>query len=367
MSNVIALCATDMWYLRNFRLALVKNLVNQYDKVVLIAGYDGHELFLDSISDKVVIINSNLDRKSIGVFNNLKLLKRYFEIFKNIKPQKVINFTIKPNVFSGFVCWVLNIPFINNITGLGTAFLSSSLLRYVVILMFKFIFPRANYVIFQNTDDMNLISKYVNNSNFKLIEGSGVNPNYFKPTSDFKGRIYDFVFIGRLIKDKGIREFLYAATKILKEFPDLRIKVVGDIDLNNASSLTSKEYESYKENSKIELPGFSNDVKAILNESKCVVLPSYREGLSRVLLEAASMSCALIASDVPGCTQVLSNDNGLLCKARSSESLHQAMSNMAKLKIDEQETLGRRGRDLVLNRFSIDIINTEIIYLLGKL
>ncbi|MFG1505563.1 glycosyltransferase family 4 protein [Halobacteriovorax sp. ZH5_bin.2] len=364
MSNVIALCATDMWYLRNFRLKLIQVLQDEYDQVVLIAGYDGNEKFLSEISKKVIVVNSNLDRKSTGIFNNLVLINKYRNIFNKYNPTRVINFTIKPNVFSGFVCWLQGREFINNVTGLGTAFLSSKLLQFVVLFMFKFIFPKAKYIVFQNSDDMDLISRYLQPSNFRLIEGSGIDPEFFIPIKEYNQREYDFVFIGRLIKDKGVREFLEASEKILLEYPDLNINVVGDIDLNNSSSLSEEEFLNYSNNTSIHMMGFSNFVKNILENTKCVVLPSYREGLSRVLLEAASMECFLIASNVPGCTQVLSNENGLLCVARDSDSLYEKMKEYIQMNLDEQESYAKRGRVLVKNRFSVSSVNSNLIALL---
>ncbi|AYF43053.1 glycosyl transferase [Halobacteriovorax sp. BALOs_7] len=365
MSNKkIILCASDSWYLLNFRYDLIKELNEKYSEVVIVTSFDGSEKKMGEFFPNIRIINSLLDRKSTGLMKNVFLIYCYFKIYINEKPDFVMNFTIKPNVFSAFVCIVLSIPFINNVTGLGTVFIKGGALQNIVIYLYRVIFPFAKNIIFQNNDDMSLIKDFkVSARNFVLIEGSGVNTNVFSSNESILEREYDFVFIGRIIKDKGVVEYIKAMKRLKLEYPSLRVLIVGGLDSDNQTSLSKEEFNELIEDSGIEYLGKRSDVPKILSETKFMVLPSYREGLSKVLIEAASMGCVILTSDVPGCRQVVES-NGFLFEPKNVESLYNTVLNTIEIGDEELLRLSKNSRKLAVSRFSTEIVNKKIFNLL---
>ncbi|MFG1500406.1 glycosyltransferase family 4 protein [Halobacteriovorax sp. XZX-3] len=360
----VILAASDTWYLANFRFDLIVNLMSLYDEVILVTGFDGYEKKLLKKFNNLKLINSNLDRKSTGILKNLFLIFTYIKIYIKEKPDVVINFTIKPNVFSALVCILLRIPFVNNVTGLGTVFIKGGVLQKFVVILYRFLFPFAKKVIFQNQDDLNLIrSLNVPYQNFMLIEGSGVNTEVFKPSINIEDRIYDFVFIGRILKDKGVVEYIDAMKKLLTINSQLKVLIIGDLDSSNKTGLSEEELKILLDKSEIQYLGKSNDIPDVLNNTKFMVLPSYREGLSKVLIEAASMGCVILTSDVPGCRQVV-DSNGFLFRERDSSSLYDIALRAMKIENSELIELSQNSRLLATNRFSTDIINQKIISLL---
>lgn len=364
MSSKIILTASDTWYLVNFRYDLIIKLMSLYDEVVLVTGFDGNEKKLHNKFNNLKLVNSNLDRKSTGILKNLFLIFTYLKIYIKEKPDVVINFTIKPNVFSALVCILLRIPFVNNVTGLGTVFIKGGVLQKFVVILYRLLFPFAKNVIFQNQDDMKLISSLnVPSHNFMLIEGSGVNTEIFKPSINIEDRIYDFVFIGRILKDKGIVEYVDAMKRLLAINSKLNILIIGGLDPNNKTGLTEEELDILLDKSEIQYLGKNNDIPGVLNNTRFMVLPSYREGLSKVLIEAASMGCVILTSDVPGCRQVV-DSNGYLFREKDSSSLYDIALKAMKIEKSDLIELSRNSRLLATNRFSTDVINQKIISLL---
>ena len=366
MSNNIGVVASNAWYVYNFRKSMIRELASRFDSVHVLVGYDGFEGKLGDLAPNVKVINSSLERKSLGIVSNLKLLMFYLKYYNSHKLDVVMNFTIKPNIFSGAVCKLLNIPYINNVTGLGTVFINKGMVKSLVVLMYKFVFPSARAIIFQNEDDFELIkNEGVKPHNFQLIEGSGVDITALIPSvNNTSDREFDFLFIGRIIKDKGIFEFINASKDILNIFPNAKIGIVGNIDIGNQGHISKSALVKMLDGSSIEYLGFSDDVATILDNTKALVLPSYREGLSRVMIEAASMKCVLLASDVPGCRQVISNKNGITFEARSSDALFEGMIKFLSLSTKEIDEMGERSRELAIKRFSTKVINDKLFKIL---
>ena len=279
----------------------------------------------------------------------------------NEKPDFFLGFTHKINIYGGFIARILNIKSIINITGLGTAFMKKNIFRNILILLYKFALGNKNISFFQNKDDRNLFLKnnLVKKNNSFLIPGSGID---LKKYNILKKKInkknINFLFIGRLIKDKGILEFIEVAKEIKKkEKLDITFSVIGSIDSQNSSSITYEEYLNFKNMKILNFLGKKKNIKKYLSKTDCIVLPSYREGLPRVLLESSAMSLPAITTNVPGCRDVVKDGyNGFLCKARNKNSLLKAIYRFLNLSYKKRLIMGKNSRKKAEKYFNEKIV-----------
>jgi glycosyltransferase involved in cell wall biosynthesis len=349
------------WSIWNFRLPLVERLLETGYQVTLLAPVGEHSEKLGSIGCRVV--NLTLDRKGLSPTENFKLFFRMRRVFKQKRPDVVLGYTIKNNIFGALAARSLRIPFIPNITGLGTSFLSSGVLQIFVEVLYKVSFKRLQVIFFQNHDDRDhfVERKLVKPLQARVIPGSGIDVDRFEPHSYPK---YDeklvFLFIGRLLRDKGIYEFVGAAKEVKRKYPNTIFKILGSIDAANTSGVQREVLENWIDEGVIEYEGVTSDVRPFINAANCIVLPSYREGAPRTLIEAASMARPLISTDVPGCRSVVKNgENGILCEARSTISLVAAIEAFLDLSNDERCEMGKSGRAKIQREFDSSIISSS--------
>ena len=356
MRIIISLNTT--WNIYNFRLNLIKALQNEGHHVIAVAPKDDYVSKLES--NGVTCYNIKLNSKGINPIKDLFLTYQYFLLFKKLKPDCVLSYTIKPNIYGNLAARLLNIPTINNISGLGTLFIKKSIATYIGKLLYKLSLSSSNHVFFQNNDDKSLFTdkKLVIKKQSSVIPGSGVDINRFNFTRT-RNNANKFLFVGRLISDKGVFEYLDAAVTILEKYPKKEFLLIGEFGSNNKTALTSKELNHYINNyPQIKYLGKTDNVIDILQSVDVMILPSYREGLSKSLIEAASMKLPIITTNVPGCRDVVEGGfNGLLCEVRSKLSLEKAISKMIDLKEEDRLQFGLNGRKKVINRFSIEIVN----------
>jgi glycosyltransferase involved in cell wall biosynthesis len=268
-------------------------------------------------------------------------------------------YTIKPNIYGSMVSKLLNVPTINVIAGLGTVFLSDNASSKIARQLYKSSFHN-NRVLFENGDDCRVFldKKLVKEKQVKLIPGSGINTKLFQPkervTND-NGMV--FLLIARLIRDKGIIEYIEAIKSIHLKYPSVKFKILGSYYEGNPTAISKKEVESWVEDGIIEYLGYTDAVLEEIEKADCIVLPSYREGLSRVLLEGASMSKPIITTDVTGCREVVDDgENGYLVPIKDSNSLAIAFEKMIKLSKEERAEMGRKGRIKVIDNFEDKIV-----------
>ena len=244
---------------------------------------------------------------------------------------------------------MLGIPAISNISGLGTVFLNNSLSSKIARLLYKIALRTPKKVFFQNTYDKALFvdSKLVTEVQTGLLPGSGINTELFKPEEkQITNNKIQLLCVARLVKDKGIKEYVEAARQLKQKYDHVEFSILGRYYPDNPTAITKKEIAAWKEEKIINYLGTNDDVRSVMLEADCIVLPSYREGLSRVLLEAGSLEKPIVTTDVPGCRDVVDDGvNGFLCQVRDAESLANAMEKMILLTKEERISMGKKGRE----------------------
>jgi glycosyltransferase involved in cell wall biosynthesis len=289
-----------------------------------------------------------VDRSGLNPFHDAKLFITYVRLFGRNDPDFFLGFTVKPNIFGCLAARLRGIHAIPNVSGLGTAFINPGPLSALVALLYRLAFARCPIVFFQNEDDLRLFvaRKIVRNDQARLLPGSGVDLTYFAPASPPSG--IRFLFVGRLLGDKGVREFVEAARLLRPDHPDWKFQLLGPIDEGNRSAIGRAELDQWIEEGTVDYLGQAEDVRPFLAAATAIVLPSYREGLPRTLLEGAAMARPLIATDVPGNRRIVDHGvNGLLCAERDPHALAHAMLEVGTMDSGRRDSMGRAGRAIV--------------------
>ena len=340
--------------LYKFRRELLERLVSDHHEVYVSVPEDRFTEDFKKLG-VMVLINECLDRRGTNPVKDLKLAGYYRTILKKIKPDVVLTYTIKPNVYGGLVCGRYRIPYIANVTGLGTAIHNGGLMQKVPLFLYRMGLKKADKVFFQNKADHefmlehNVVKKQVTD----ILPGSGVNTDQFayRPYPDESNGII-FTTIGRIMKDKGIDEILAAAEVIRNKYPNTFFRLIGDFDEGY-----EKKIKELDERGIIEYLGFKEDVRDYVSESHAILHASYHEGMSNVLLEAASMGRPVIATDVPGCIDTYDPGvSGIPFKAQNSQSLINAVEEFLSLSMEQKEAMGRAGREKMEKEFSRKIV-----------
>ncbi len=360
------------WYLYNFRQDLISKLSDQEYYLILVSPLDDYYNRLKKYFDSKE--NLFLNRGSENPFLEIITMINLLFIYIKYKPDLVHHFTIKPCLYGGTIARFLGIKnTINHITGLGPAYFSKRVkLNYINKILkplYKYAFNSRNNIvnIFHNNSDRNtFISKNITSKkNSKVIHGSGVDINYFtkEKKQRAKNRIKKVLFPARIIKEKGIVELVYACEELWNENYKFFLNIAGEIDIENKSHINKKDFEYLIKNKNISFLGKCNNMPEIYKNMDIVVLPSWREGLSKSLLEAAAMSMPIITTNVPGCRDIIKNNfSGLLVTLKSKEKLKSAL----KILLNDQKLatkLGRNARKIVSEKYEVQNINNQILRL----
>ena len=365
----IILVANCTWYLYNFRKDLLEQLNNKGYRIILISPKDSYYKKISKYFIKFEKLFLHRGSENL-IFEAITILNIFY-LYLKYKPEIIHHFTIKPSIYGGIIGRLLGIKnSINHITGLGPSFYSNRKKIKVLNIIFKPLYIYAfNYSrsinIFHNSNDMNTFinkrfSKIKNNI---VIKGSGVDTDYFKPffTKKTFNKEINILFPARIIKEKGIIELIGACEDLWDDHYNFFLNIAGDIDSSNQSSLSEKNLEIFNQNKNIKLIGKSDDMRNVYKDIDIVVLPSWREGLSKSILEASSMAIPIITTDVPGCNDVIKNNySGLLVPPRDKESLKLAIKKY----IDNPSvalSFGLKARENVLNNFTTRKINDQIL------
>lgn len=355
----IALVANSSWNIYNFRGELIKSLSEQGADIHIIAPRDKYSREFIRAGYHYYAIK--MDGNSVNPFNELLSIAELFKLYKEIRPDIVLHFTIKPNIYGALAAWLLKIPVINTICGLGTVFLNNSYTSKIAMLLYYLIFRYPRKIMFHNDEDRKLfVSKgLVKEEKTEVIPGSGVNLQKFKPGEKPSNQEFTFIMISRMIRDKGVVEYVEAAKILRKRNFKARFLLMGTKQQDHKRGISEELIDSWIKEGSIEYLGATDDVRPFIDQADCVVLPSYREGASRILLEGAAMAKPLIASDTPGCNNIVTDQvNGFLCNVRDSEDLSKKMLKMLNLSQDRLRMIGDKGRSKVEAEFS-DLIVSE--------
>lgn len=286
--------------------------------------------------------------KGMNPLEGLFLARRLKRIFSQVQPDVILSYTIKNNIFGALAARDLRIPFVPNVSGLGTAFLSGGLVERVAVGLYKRAFRTLPVVFFQNPDDRDLFlsRELVQTSQAHLLPGSGIDLQHFSLAPYWgSGDGTTFLMIARLLRDKGVQEYVDAARAVRAKYPHARFQILGAADSENRTAIDLETVLAWDAEGTIEYLGTTHDVRSVIDAAHCVVLPSYREGAPRTLIEAAAMGRPLIATDVPGCRSVVDDgQTGLLCEVRSGESLAKACTRFLGLSHEMRRDMGEAGR-----------------------
>jgi glycosyltransferase involved in cell wall biosynthesis len=307
---------------------------------------------------KVERIPVRIERSGLNPWADFRLFWEYQRLFKERKPAAYLGFTIKPNIYGSLAASSLGIAAIPNVSGLGTAFIRQGALQQIVTRLYRLAFRRTPVVFFQNDEDKGLFveRRIIRPAQARVLPGSGVDLGRFSPALPAPGPP-TFLFIARLLRDKGVVEFVDAARKLRQDLPNVRFQLLGPIDPGNRTAVRRAELDSWIKEGVIDYLGVTDDVRPFIAAATAVVLPSYREGMPRVLLEAGAMARPAIASDVPGCRDIIEDGvNGYLCAVRDPLSLATAMRRMAELPAARRLAMGDAARRRVQEEFSEEVV-----------
>ena len=319
-----------------------------------------------------IIHRFDLDRKGMSVVRDVRAFLQIFFLLCTIKPDILFSYTIKPVIYTGLISMLCSVPSrYALITGLGYAFQHENSRRnraqFLAQTLYRFALRGATKVFFQNPDDQRLFrEKYLirKRTPSVVVNGSGVDINFFKPRN--LPSSFSFLLIARLIKAKGILEFAKAAESVLKNYENVSFKVAGWIE-TGVDSIPQEVLDSWDQNRSVEFLGPLEDVRSAISDASVYVLPSYREGTPRTVLEAMAMGRAIITTDVPGCREtVIDGHNGYLVPPRDSKALSQAIGRF----LDDPSlalTMGRRSREMAVEKYDVEKVNDVILGEMGLL
>ncbi|HJU76622.1 MAG TPA: glycosyltransferase family 4 protein [Sphingomicrobium sp.] len=353
----VVLAANSSWNIVNFRHGLIRALKAEgYDPLVIAPREASTEQRIAELG--VEWLEVPVDRSGMNPLADLRLIARYRRLLKRTRPAAFLGFTIKPNIYGAIAARSLGIPVIANISGLGTVFIKRGLLLALVTRLYRLALSNAAVVFFQNPEDRELFLErgIVRAGQARLIPGSGVDPQGFAAAPLPEGPPM-FLLVARLLGDKGVREFVAAARSLRAELPQARFQLLGPLDEGNRTAIARSELDRWVNDGDVEYLGETHDVRPFVAAATAIVLPSYREGLPRTLLEAGAMGRPLIATDVPGCRQVVEEGlNGFLSRARDAESLASAMRRLAQLDLARIRAMGAESRRKVVSEYSEAVV-----------
>lgn len=344
----IIIAANDSYGLYLFRRDLILRLIA-----------DGHEVFVSlpdgectgRIKDLgCTFIETAIDRRGMNIRRDAALIAAYRRILKEIRPDLVVTYTIKPNVYCGMAARLSGVPYAINITGLGTAFQKDSLLKNIVKVLYHVGCGRAKVVFTENPGiKEELVSmKLFPAQRIHVLHGAGVNTEYFSyapyPEEETPVR---FLFIGRVMKEKGIEEFFVAARRLNQDDIACEFHVAGAYEEDYGELILEMQKQE-----KLVYHGFLDDIRPLIATCHCFVLPSYHEGMANTLLECGAMGRPIITSAIHGCMEAVDeNVSGYLIPTHDAESLYKAMKQFALLPLDKKEQMGRASHDYICKRF----------------
>lgn len=343
MSGKVLILANSSSGLYDFRNELILELAKEYQVVVSVPSEgDSQDKCGDLKKIGCRVLPVSIDRRGINPVKDLKLFWHYFRLLRWEKPDLVITYTIKPNVYGGMACRLRKIPYGVNITGLGTTFQNDGMLRKLVTRLYRMALKKAKVVFFENAANRQIFidEKIIPEEKTVRLNGAGVNLDRYSLKPYPNDQPIGFLFIGRVMQEKGIDELFAAMERLRSEGAACTLDILGGYEENYAHII-----HRYEEAGWLRYHGYQTDVRPFIERSHCFVLPSYHEGMANTNLECAAMGRPVITSNIPGCKEaVVDGKSGLLCEAKNTDSLYRAMSRFLKLSAQERENMGLAGR-----------------------
>lgn len=359
MNKKIVISVNTAWNICNFRSGLVRALTRHGYDVVVMARNDEYTPRLSALGCRVKLLSIDSNGTSPG--RDLALLVKYRRVLQSVRPLAYLGYTIKPNVYGSIAANGLSIPVINNIAGLGATFINSSMLTLLVKRLYQYSLRNSSRIFFQNAEDRNLFLRagLGREQVMEVLPGSGIDLQHFQPVqlSPLPRRPFRFLLMARMLKDKGIEEYVAAAELVRRHGLDAEFQLLGAVDAHNPNAIPLERILAWQQRGLVRYLGKTDDVRPYLADADCIVLPSYREGVPHCLLEAAAMARPIVATDVAGCRDAVDNGrNGLLCKVEDASDLARKMIQMTGLTPAQRAEMGAWGRNKMTSQFDENIV-----------
>jgi len=350
----IAFVANSSWSILQYRGGIIRALLDRGARVSIIAPPDRASEALQHIGCEYHPLL--LSARSTNPFADWRCFRQLVGHYRRLRPDCAFQYTIKPNIYGSLAARLTGVPCIAVTTGLGFVFINDNLIARIGRLLYRVSLQSPHQVWFLNADDRQefLARRLVAESRSFILPSEGIDPDYYAPTAPANDSDGDFRFllIARMLWDKGVLEYVEAARRIRARNPRVRFQLLGPADVENPSSISRAQLHAWQDEDVVEYLGTAPDVRQAIANADCVVLPSYREGVPRTLLEAASMGKPIVATDVPGCRDVVRHGKtGLLCNARSAEALAATLWEMASMDALGRSQMGHAAREYVMTRF----------------
>lgn len=326
--------------LYQFRKELIEELLKENEVIISLPYGD----LVEPLKEMgCMFIDTPVDRRGINPVTDLSLFRNYKRLLKTETPDYVITYTIKPNVYGGFACRLTNTPYVINITGLGTAFENGGMLKKIVTVMNKVACKKAKVVFFENEGNRQTFirEKIVKAGHTHILNGAGVNIEKYQAAEYPKGDKFKFLFMGRVMAEKGIDELFTAMRKIVSDGVNCELDVLGGYEENYKDKIDQFEKEGW-----LHYYGYQKDVRPFIEACHCFVLPSWHEGMANTNLESAATGRPVITSNIHGCKEaVIDGKTGFLANRKDAEDLYKVMKRMTQLSYGERKVMGLAGRE----------------------
>jgi len=352
MKGNILVLTNNIGGLHSFRKEVMKAIVDAgYEVYISEPDEDERVKYFEGIGCQ--IIKTEFNRRGMNPLADLKLMMTYRKMIKQLKPKAVLSYTIKPNVYGGIACRLTHTPQLANVTGLGDAIENGGWLQKLTVTLYKIGIKKAHRVFFQNQTNREVCIQYgIADNNSILLPGSGVNLKHHSFQEYPQDGVLKFLFISRLLKDKGTDEYFEMARAIKAKYPNIEFQILGAVEGNYKEKLDKLVGEGI-----INYLGTTSDVRPYLGKAHCTVLPSYHEGMSNVNLESAANGRPVITTNVAGCRETVTDGKtGLLVNVRSAQSLIDAVERFINLPYSQKVQMGKMAREKVEREFDRQIV-----------
>ena len=352
-SQTVCLVCNTGFAIYTYRQGFIRMLVAKGVRVIVLAPRDRTFALLEAMGCEC--IDLPVASKGTNPLDDLRTLAALYRHYRAFQPDVVFHYTIKANIYGSVAAWLARVPSIAVTTGLGYVFIQKSRAATIAKALYRIAFRFPREVWFLNRDDEQAFLRerlLAHPERAKLLHGEGVDIEQFGLTPLPRTEHITFVLIGRLLWDKGVGEYVEAARMLHARYPHARFQLLGPVGVDNPSAITQADIDGWLKEGVIEYLGEAHDVRPVIARADCVVLPSYREGVPRTLMEASAMGRPIVATDVPGCREVVDDGvTGLLCEVRNAQSLSAKLAQILEMSEGARREMGLRGRDKVVAEF----------------
>ncbi|VVD94898.1 N, N'-diacetylbacillosaminyl-diphospho-undecaprenol alpha-1,3-N-acetylgalactosaminyltransferase [Pandoraea morbifera] len=369
MNAPVLFCSNTFWSIYNFRGGPIRALMGHGHPIHVVAPDDDYAPLLRDLGCAVHVLP--MASKGRNPLEDLALLWRMYRLYRRIRPAVCFHYTIKPNIYGAIAAHLAGIESVSITTGLGTVFINQSVITHIVRTLYRYAFrhTRENWLLNESDFEAMVSGGLVDIHKARLLPGEGVDLDHFAsapwPAEDGTFR---FLLIARLLRDKGVLEFVEAARQIRALMPHVRFQLLGPADVENPTAISRSQVDSWVREGLVEYLGVTQEVRPFIAQAHCVVLPSYREGLSRTLMEASAMARPVVTTDVHGCREVVGQGTtGWVVPAQNVAALAKQMIQVASMPASELAAIGRAGRAKVAQNFDERLVIAEYFRIIGEL